>query len=150
VDVDRNAPVTIERVAEIEATPDAVWDVLVDVEGWPDWNPDVKSAQLEGSFAAGSEFRWKSGASTIHSTIELVERPRLVGWSGTTLGARATHVWRLEPTSTGTRVLTEESMSGLVPRLFSGWMKRTLERSLDTWLAEMTKTVESRSPRSPA
>jgi uncharacterized protein YndB with AHSA1/START domain len=137
VDVDRDAPVIVEKSVEIAAPPDAVWEVLVDVDAWPEWNPDVKSASLDGAFANGSRFTWKSGPSTITSTIERADRPEVAGWTGTTLGARAIHVWRLEPTDGGTRVSTRESMSGLVPRLFSGSMRRKLEASLDTWLAEM-------------
>lgn len=127
----------VEKSVEIDAPPDAVWEVLVDVDAWPEWNPDVKSASLDGAFAQGSRFQWKSGPSTITSTIERADRPETAGWTGTTLGARATHVWQLEPTERGTRVTTRESMSGLVPRLFSGSMRRKLETSLDTWLAEM-------------
>ena len=134
----------VEKSMELDAPPDAVWDVLVDVDSWPEWNPDVKSASLDGPFAQGSRFKWKSGPSTITSTIERADRPEIAGWTGTTLGARATHVWLLEPTERGTRVTTQESMSGLVPRLFSGSMRRTLEKSLDTWFAEMSGAVARR------
>lgn len=146
MDIDRDAPVLVERSVDIDAAPDTVWDVLVDVAGWPGWNPAVKSATLDGAFAEGSQFRWKSGGSTISSTIERADRPHVAGWRGKTLGARARHVWRLEPTAGGTRVTTEESMSGLVPRLFSGWMTRTLETSLDAWIAGMSKAAERRTP----
>jgi uncharacterized protein YndB with AHSA1/START domain len=136
--------VIVEKSVEIAAPPDAVWEVLVDVDAWPEWNPDVKSASLDGAFANGSRFTWKSGPSTITSTIERADRPEVAGWRGTTLGARAIHVWRLEPTDGGTRVSTRESMSGLVPRLFSGSMRRKLEASLDTWLAEMAAAATRR------
>ncbi len=134
----------VEKSVEFDAPPDAVWDVLVDVDSWPDWNPDVKSASLDGPFAQGSRFKWKSGPSTITSTIERADRPKVAGWTGTTLGARATHVWQLEPTERGTRLTTRESMSGVVPRLFSGSMRRTLEKSLDRWFAEMSGAVARR------
>ena len=144
MDVDRGAPVIVEKGVEFDAPPDAVWDVLADVDSWPEWNPDVKSASLAGEFAEGSRFKWKSGPSTITSTIERADRPAIAGWTGTTLGARATHVWELEPTDRGTRVTTRESMSGVVPRLFSGSMRRKLETSLDTWLEEMSGAVARR------
>jgi hypothetical protein len=35
-------------------------------------------------------------------------------------------------------------MSGFVPRLFSGSMRRKLETSLDTWLEEMSGAVARR------
>jgi len=144
MDIDQAAPVVIEKSVDIGAAPETVWDVLADVERWPDWNPDVKSATLDGAFAEGSRFRWKSGPSRIRSTVEASERPRVAGWSGKTLGARAAHLWLLEPTAGGTRVTTRESMSGPVPRLLTGSMKRTLEKSLDAWLARMATAAERR------
>ena len=144
MDIDRSAPVIVEKSVEFDAPPDAVWEVLVDVDAWPRWNPTVESASLDGVFAEGSRFRWKSGPSKIDSTIACADRPEVAGWTGTTLGARATHVWQLQPTARGTRVTTRESMSGLVPRLFSGSMRRKLEKSLDTWLAEMSGAVARR------
>jgi uncharacterized protein YndB with AHSA1/START domain len=146
VEIDRSSPVVFEKEVEIQASPESVWNVLTDVDRWPAWNPDIRSARLNGTFAEGSEFRWKSGPSTITSTVERVDKPRLVGWRGKTLGATAIHVWKLEPTATGTRVRSEESMSGLVPRLFRSSMQRTLEKSLGTWLGEMAKTVETSKP----
>jgi uncharacterized protein YndB with AHSA1/START domain len=144
VEVDRSAPVIVEKSVDIDAPPDAVWDVLVDVDAWPTWNSTVGSASLDGAFAPGSRFKWKSGPSTITSTIERADRPEVAGWTGTTLGARATHVWELEAVGEGTRVTTRESMSGLVPRLFSGSMRRKLETSLDTWLREMAGAATRR------
>jgi uncharacterized protein YndB with AHSA1/START domain len=143
LEIDRDAPVVIEKEVEIQAGPDSVWNVLTDVERWPAWNPDIKSAKLKGPFAEGTVFRWKSGPSTITSTLERIDQPRLVGWRGKTLGAQAIHVWRLEPTASGTGVKTEESMSGVVPRLFQRSMQRTLEKSLDTWFKEMATTVKA-------
>jgi len=147
MEIDRAAPVAAERDVEIRGEQESVWNVLIEVERWPSWQPDISSAKLDGNFAEGTQFRWKAGPSIINSTVERVDRPRLVGWRGKTFGAQAVHVWKLESTPTGTRVTTEESMSGLIPRLLRGWMQRSLEKSLDTWLRELTKTVEARNAR---
>ena len=42
----RTAPVTASSTIEIDAEPDVVWDLLVDVERWPDWSPDVRDERL--------------------------------------------------------------------------------------------------------
>jgi hypothetical protein len=44
---------------------------------------------IQGDLAEGSVFRWKAGAGTITSTIQRVEPPRLIAWTGGTLGIRA-------------------------------------------------------------
>ena len=39
MEANREAPVFAASEVEIEAGPDAVWDVLTDFERWPTWNP---------------------------------------------------------------------------------------------------------------
>jgi uncharacterized protein YndB with AHSA1/START domain len=82
VKVDRNAPVFSEGQIEIAASPDAVWDLMADLSGWPTWNPDVKEVSVQGEVAEGTVFRWKAGPGTITSILRLVDRPRALGWTG--------------------------------------------------------------------
>ena len=138
----RQAPVFAASETEIGADPDAVWDVLADFERWPSWNPDVKAIAVSGDVVPGTEFKWKAGRASITSTIERVERPRLLAWTGRTFGTSATHVYRLEASDGGTLVHTEESFEGWLPRLLRGQMKKTLERSLATGLRQLKNCVE--------
>ena len=69
---------------------------------------------IEGPVATGTVFRWKAGPGTITSTIQRVERPRLIAWTGRTLGIEAIHDWHLDARDGGTFVRTEESYEGLV------------------------------------
>jgi hypothetical protein len=142
VEVDKAAPVVAATEIEIAAGPEAVWDVLTDFGRWPTWNSDVKSISFGGEVSEGAEFRWKAGPGTITSTIRRVERPRLIGWTGKTLGTNAVHVYRLEPRDGKTLVRTEESFSGLVARLARGPLQRMLKRSLDTGLERLKARVE--------
>jgi hypothetical protein len=142
VEVDRAAPVIAASDVEIAATAEAVWEVLTDFEGWPAWNPDVKSMSFGGEVAEGSEFRWKAGPGTITSTIRRVERPRLIGWTGKTLGINAVHVYRLEPRDGRTLVRTEESFDGLIARLTRGPARKWLKKSLDDGLQSLKARVE--------
>jgi uncharacterized protein YndB with AHSA1/START domain len=134
MEINDQAPVRARREVEIGATADVVWDVLTDVDAWPRWNAEVKSATVAGAVAPGAEFRWKAGPGTIQSRIERTERPRLLAWTGRTFGMSAIHVWRLEPGDGGTRVTTEESMEGLPARVLRGMVQKNLDRSLDAWL----------------
>ncbi len=49
----------IERIVEIQASPDRVWAVLRDIERWPEWTPTVKRSQQvdRGPLAVGSRAR---------------------------------------------------------------------------------------------
>jgi uncharacterized protein YndB with AHSA1/START domain len=144
MDVNKAAPVVAADEIEIAAGPQAVWDVLTDFESWPRWNPDVKSMSLEGGLEKGSVFRWRAGPGTITSTIQHVEAPTEIGWTGTTFGIKAKHVYRLEPRAEATLVHTEESYEGLVARLLRGSLQKTLEKGLSDGLRYLKAETERR------
>jgi uncharacterized protein YndB with AHSA1/START domain len=145
MDVNRGAPVVEAAEIHVEAAPDTVWDVLADIRGWPGWNPDVRSATVDGEVAEGTAFRWKSGPGTIASVLRLVDRPRALGWTGSTLGIRAVHVWHLEPRDGGTFVRTQESFEGALVRLLRGSMQKTLRGSLERMIGSLKSEAERRS-----
>jgi len=145
VDVNRAAPVIAADEIEVAASPQAVWDVLTDMESWPRWNSDVKSMSMEDDLATGSVFRWKAGPGTITSTIQDVQPPTLIAWTGTTFGIRAKHVYRLEPRGEATLVRTEESYEGLVARLLRGSLQKVLEKGLSDGLRYLKTETERRS-----
>src|SRR5205823_11869723 len=95
--INQAAPVVASSETEIAAARELVWELLAGIERWPSWNPDVKSVSMQGRLANGSEFRWKAGPGTITSTLQHVEPPRRLAWSGKTLGIEAVHVYALEP-----------------------------------------------------
>jgi uncharacterized protein YndB with AHSA1/START domain len=145
--IDERAPVVGGSEIEIDAAPEAVWGVLTAFESWPSWNADVKSISMRGDVAEGSEFRWKAGPGTILSTIERVESPRLIAWTGRTLGIRATHFYWLEPRGQKTFVRTEESYDGLVARLLRGPLQKTLDRALAAGLRDLKAETERHTSR---
>jgi hypothetical protein len=140
------APLSAAAEAEIAAPVETTWDVLTDIERWPDWNPDVKSVELEGELRPGSVFRWKAGPGTITSTVERLERPNLIAWTGTTLGGlRAHHVWHLEERNGKTHVRTTESFLGLLARILRRPLRKTLERSLSDGVRHLRAEAERRA-----
>jgi uncharacterized protein YndB with AHSA1/START domain len=144
--ISSEAPVVSAHEVVIDAPIDRVWDVLTAIERWPEWNPDVKSVSLGGPVERGSSFRWKAGPGTITSLFEHVERPHVVAWSGRTLGIRAVHVWRLESKDGGTLARTEESYDGLVAHV----LRRSLQKMLDTSLADGASYLKAEAERTPA
>jgi uncharacterized protein YndB with AHSA1/START domain len=144
--IKEDAPVVSAAEAEIDAPIERVWEVLTALERWPAWNPDVKSVSFEGPFQEGATFRWKAGPGTITSLVEHVDPPRVVAWSGRTLGIRAFHVWRLEARNGRTFVRTEESYDGLVARL----LRRPLRKTLDAALADGARYLEAEAEKAAA
>jgi hypothetical protein len=144
--INEQAPVVGRSELEIAADPEVVWQVLTTFEQWPTWNQEVKSMSMQGPVAPGSSFRWKAGPATIRSTIQRVEPPRLIAWTGKTLGIDAIHFWWLEPGDGTTLVRTEESYEGLVARVFRRPLQKTLDRALTDGLRDLKAEAESRMP----
>lgn len=143
--INHNAPAVASSEIWVAAPPELVWDVVADFKRWPEWNSDVKSMSVDGPAAPGTTFTWRAGPGTLTSTVQKVDRPTAIGWTGTTMGIRAVHVWRFEPREHGTVVHTVESWDGLLARLLRGRMQRTLQRSLDDGLARLKVEAERRA-----
>lgn len=140
----QNTPVRAETQTRIAAPPSIVWDVLTDLERWPDWNPDVRSLKLEGPLAVGTTFRWKSGLASIRSTIRVLEPRRIIAWSGEAAGIRAVHVWRISADRAGTLVWTGETFEGILSVLFRRRLARRLAEALDQGIVALRAECERR------
>jgi len=129
-EVNREAPVVASTEVEIDAPPEVVWDIMTAIDRWPEWNPDIKTAALQGGLQEGSTFRWKTGPGTVVSTLREIDRPKRIAWTGRSLGVKAAHVWEIEPHNGGTLVRTEESWEGLPAKLFRKSSQKTVEKAL--------------------
>jgi hypothetical protein len=88
---------------------------MADLSAWPTWNSDVKSMAFDGRLESGSTFRWKSGSASLVSTLQVVEAPREIAWTGKTMGIQAVHMFQFEPMDGGTLARSAESFRGLIP-----------------------------------
>jgi hypothetical protein len=153
VHADTHAPVVATGDIEVAADPETVWEVMADIQRWPSWNADITAATVHGPLQPGTRFSWKSGPGTIRSTLQVVERPAELAWTGRTMGIPAVHVYRLHASDQRpghTVVRTEESWGGLLPRLFRRWSTRTLQTAIDTGLARLKAEAERRAAGEPA
>lgn len=149
MDVDDNAALHRSDATQIDAPVNVVWSVLTDIAAWPTWMPDVQFVESDGSFSPGTQFRWKAGSAVIKSEVLETEPGRSAVWRGRTMGIEAIHVWRLASRDAdSTSVETEESWSGLLPRLLPAYMGRTLAKSLNRGLASLKAESERRASRS--
>jgi hypothetical protein len=93
------------------------------------------------------QFRWKAGPGTITSTLESVEPPKVIAWTGKTVGIKAIHVYQLEPRGETTIVKSDESWDGLIVRLFRGPMTKTLQKSTESGLRYLKTEAERRAAK---
>jgi hypothetical protein len=150
VNVDENATVYGSTQGQIAAPPQLVWETLTCFQDWPSWNPDVKSMEASGPALPGTSFRWRTGSTTVTSTVREVDAPRVIGWTGKALGIRAAHVWRIEPSDGGTYVHTEESFEGPLARVFRGRLRSVVSDALESGLRHLKAEAERRAQPSHA
>ncbi|PLX61105.1 SRPBCC family protein [Sedimenticola selenatireducens] len=142
MEINLTAPVSARATTLIDAPAARVWHILTRIEDWPAWNEQVAWTRLAGTATIGSSFHWKAGGLPIRSQLLELEPGSRIGWSGRSLGIRALHRWHLEGAGQRTRVHSEESFDGLLPRLLPGTLKRLLEQSLQQGLAALKREAE--------
>ena len=145
MEINRNAPATAEGELRIDADPQRVFAVIAAIDQWPSWNADVKSVELQGSVQLGTGFRWKSGPSTLTSTLQVVDPPREIAWTGTTMGIKAVHVFRFQASEGGTLAHSEESWEGLIASLLKGYSRKTLDKGIRSILSHLKTEAERRA-----
>jgi uncharacterized protein YndB with AHSA1/START domain len=144
MDINRDAPATADGELRIDADPQTVFTVISAIDQWPSWNPDVTSVQLQGPVQPGTVFRWKAGPSTLTSTLQMVDPPREIAWTGTTMGIKAVHVFRFQASDGATLARSEESWEGLLASLLKGYSRRTLNKEIRGVLAHLKSEAERR------
>ena len=130
---------------DIEAPVDRVWEVLRDVERWPEWTSTVTSVRRldDGPLAVGSRARIEQPRipPTEYVVTEL-EPSRSFTWVATGPGVRTTARHLLEALGTGgTRVTLAVEQAGLVGAV----MGRFYRRLTDRYLATEAEGIKARS-----
>ena len=114
---------TVETTIDIDAPPADVWDVLVALEAYSEWNPFIPS--VVGQLVVGESLELtvnvRPGRTVrFHPTVDVVDEYRMLQWSGH-VGfpwlMRGTHGYSLEELPGGsTRFVNRETYAGwLVP-----------------------------------
>ena len=148
MEANHDAPVCESGEILIDAPPETVWDTLTDLHSWPNWMPGVTKMEVDEPLRVGTKFTWKAGPGSIRSEALETDRPRRVGWTGRTLGVTALHVWQLEASGDGTRVVTEESWSGPLARVLRSTTRKTVRSALDRSLPALRDEAVRRATSS--
>src|SRR5215475_12151669 len=106
----------------IEASPEAIWAILTDAAGYPEWDPSVD--RIEGRIAPGEKItaytKLSPGRAFPATVIEFVPGRKMIWSSGLPLGLfKGERTFTLEPQSGGaTQFSLQEVFSGLLLGLF--------------------------------
>ena len=131
----------------IDASPDAVWHVLVDLASYPDWNPMVKKASGEVRVGERLSLHYEPEGRkrrNFKPLLSVVEPGRELRWQGRP-GARylfeSEHIFILEQTPEGNTHLDHDMkfMGLLVPPV-----KNILEKATRKPFSDMNKAMKER------
>ena len=129
-----NAPVKCSKTILINAKPATIWAVMSDIDNWDNWQTDIVKPKLNGELKVNTTFYWKTGGASIQSTLHTVQPNKSIGWTGKSFGTLAIHNWTLNEVNGSTQVSVEESMDGLLAKLFKGALNKNLEKGMTKWL----------------
>lgn len=122
----------IKAEIEISSTPDKVWEVLMDLPGWAEWNPIVN--KIEGKLEVGEKLNIVMCGSNgkdskrYAANITVIDENKCFRFIAVMMGKfmfSADRIIELEKTANGTLFIQREIYSGIMVSLF--WAKLSTE-----------------------
>lgn len=124
---------TIDDAIHIEAPPDVVWQVTVDIERWPEWTPTVTSVTPvgRGPFGLGSValIKQPSQPEAEWTVTEFTPGHRFA-WETKRVGMHMIGIHEVAGEGTGTRNVLRVEATGFVVVLFWPVLRFAMRRAL--------------------
>lgn len=136
----------------IQSSPEKVWKVLTDFNGWKDWNPAVY--EITGESKQGSNLKIilkgkdSKAGTVLKPTVTLLENQRKLVWTQLLAGGllyKSQKVIELESSGTGTKVTHKEIFGGLLPMLTWNMWKNAVEPMLNAANNGLKKKMENQN-----
>ena len=137
---------------QISTKPEKVWGILMDLQGWPSWNPIV--TKIEGDRKIGSELSISmcdekgNGGTSYKSIITSLDEKKRFGFVGvmmTKFMFSAERIIELEELSGGTRLVQREIYTGILAPLFWGKLNARALPMLKSMNEGLKKKAESQA-----
>lgn len=144
-------PAIVEASADIDAPPERVWEILLDLPRYPEWNPFTpridaslvpgEALVLHVAMRPGQPLRMQRQVCTTNDPAA-----RELGWS-TTFGPgfvlRANRIQRLTELSGGrTRYWTRDTFAGLLVPLVMALYRSDIQRGFDRTARALKERAE--------
>lgn len=122
-----------EHSIDISATPDRVWDVMSEIERWPEWTPSVLSVKKlsDGPLARGTTARVHAkGAPESTWTVSESLPARSFTWGTKARGAVTTAGHVIETAPSGSRVTLSIEIGGVAAALLKPILGKRIRQNL--------------------
>jgi hypothetical protein len=123
----------IEHAIHIDASPETVWTVTVDVERWPEWSRTVTSAQPVGGgpLRLGSEVRVRQPLQPAATWVVVaLEHGSRFAWETRRRGLRMIATHDIAPAGSGTTNVLCLEATGIVATLLRPLLTLAFRRAL--------------------
>ena len=141
----RNYEITVD----IDAPPERVWDVMIDVEKWPEWTQSMSSVKRldSGDLREGSRVRIKQPKlAPTTMTVSHLEPDKCFTWRTTAPGVEVTATHTILPEGKGSRVVLSLYFDGIV----GGIIGRATRSLNERYIAYEAAGLKKRSEHPPA
>ncbi len=137
----------LDTEIDINAAPEAVWDILTDLDHYADWNPFIVSGH--GKVDVGERLTNRmqppeGKPMTFKPSVTVAEPNQVFEWLGH-LGLPGIfdgrHRFELEPTASGTRLVQSEQFSGVLVR----FMRNSLDTQTHAGFIAMNEALKARA-----
>ncbi|MEM7405832.1 MAG: SRPBCC domain-containing protein [Pseudomonadota bacterium] len=139
---------TVQAEIVIDASPKAVWAVLMDASSYEQWHPVINP--ISGPFEIGKTipYRMKSPGgevSEVESRVVGLDRWKFLNqYGGVPLVLTFNHEFKLEPVEGGTRVIQREEYRGIaVPFWNPDWVEQGYMRANEGLKAEVARRLKA-------
>ncbi|MFC9678246.1 SRPBCC family protein [Streptomyces sp. NPDC056948] len=140
--IDENAPVIADHTIRIAAPLERIRRLHTEIGSWPDWQPDIAEARLDGPIAPGTTFHWTTAGLSVDSTLYAVDARHRILWGGPAHGITGVHEWTFTEDGDVVVVRTRESWSGAPVDADRDNLAAALDSSLSGWLNALKKAAD--------
>lgn len=139
----------IHNRIEIEASPEKVWNILINAEEWPNWYDGMKSTKVidskNGILTSKSKLKFNTMNRDFDGEVIEFEPYERLSWETINPKLNALHAWLIIPTDKGCIVVTDESQKGRLAKLQTIFVPNKLKNLHQFWLTELKKKAESKN-----
>lgn len=139
IDADSTAKCYSTAEIRINSSKPHVFEILSDINNWPQWQSSVTKAGINGKSEVGKKFKWKAGGLNIKSKLHTVNANSEIGWTGKIWWIKAVHNWYLNEENGQTKVIVKESLKGPGSSMMLKSLKEGMQKNLRELKAQAEK-----------
>lgn len=137
----------IHNQLQINAPAEAVWDLLLRAEDWPNWYEGMSNVKILRSENAkiqpGNQLQFSTMKRDFTGTVREFEPPYRLAWETKNDKLKAYHAWLIIPNEDGCLLITDEVQKGKLAKLQKVFLPNKLRKLHDIWLTGFKETLEN-------